>query len=121
MIRYTIRIFMGMYLIISAGCSTLGKVVYHPDIIQGNYLVAKDIKKIHIGMNQKQVVDILGTPRIKDIFGKNIWYYICHIPLRHHPAHEQTLTLTFNHYGILIHIDNICVDHQYHEYHHEES
>nr|WP_157988754.1 outer membrane protein assembly factor BamE [Candidatus Erwinia haradaeae] len=117
--RYTILTLMAVYLIITGGCSTVEKVVYHPDIIQGNYLVDKDVKKIHIGMSQKQVLDILGTPSVKDIFGKNIWYYICHIPLRHHPIRRQKLTLTFNNNGILTHINDLCIDYNDHKYHEE--
>jgi hypothetical protein len=34
-------------LMMTAGCSTLERVVYRPDINQGNYLVANDVAKIH--------------------------------------------------------------------------
>lgn len=53
-------------LMMTAGCSTLERVVYRPDINQGNYLVANDVAKIHTGMTQQQVAYTLGTPMMKD-------------------------------------------------------
>ncbi|KFD20293.1 MULTISPECIES: outer membrane protein assembly factor BamE [Tatumella] len=93
-------------LMTTAGCSTLERVVYRPDINQGNYLVASDISKLHTGMDQQQVAYTLGTPMMKDPFGSNVWYYV----FRQEPGHEkvtqQTLTLTFDSNGILTNIDN---------------
>jgi len=93
-------------LLTTAGCSTLERVVYRPDINQGNYLVATDVSKIHTGMTQQQVAYTLGTPMMSDPFGSNVWYYV----FRQEPGHEkvtqQTLTLTFNSSGILTNIDN---------------
>lgn len=91
---------------LTAGCSTVEKVVYRPDIKQGNYLTAAEVAKIHRGMTQQQVAYTLGTPLLQDPFGSSIWYYV----FRQEPSHEgisqQTLTLTFNGNGILTGIDN---------------
>ena len=46
-----------MLAMLTAGCSTLEKVVYRPDINQGNYLSPNDASKIHKGMTQQQVAD----------------------------------------------------------------
>ncbi len=93
-------------LMTTAGCSTLERVVYRPDINQGNYLVANDVAKIHTGMTQQQVAYTLGTPMMRDPFGSNVWYYV----FRQEPGHEhvkqQTLTLTFDSNGTLTNIDN---------------
>ncbi|KYN66264.1 outer membrane protein assembly factor BamE [Pantoea agglomerans] len=93
-------------LMMTAGCSTLERVVYRPDINQGNYLVANDVAKIHTGMTQQQVAYTLGTPMMKDPFGSNVWYYV----FRQEPGHErvkqQTLTLNFDGNGVLTNIDN---------------
>ena len=35
-----------LYVTLIAGCSSLKKVVYRPDINQGNYLSAEDVSKI---------------------------------------------------------------------------
>ena len=93
-------------LMMTAGCSTLERVVYRPDISQGNYLVPNDIAKIHTGMTQQQVAYTLGTPMMTDPFGTSTWFYF----FRQQPGHEkvtqQTLTLTFNSSGVLTNIDN---------------
>ncbi|MBW7981983.1 outer membrane protein assembly factor BamE [Enterobacillus tribolii] len=91
---------------LTAGCSTFEKVVYRPDINQGNYLTTAEIAKIHRGMTQQQVAYTLGTPMLQDPFGTSTWYYV----FRQQPGHEaisqQTLTLTFDSAGILTGIDN---------------
>ena len=58
-------------LMLTAGCSTLEKVVYRPDINQGNYLTPNDVSKIRVGMTQQQVAYALGTPMMSDPFGTN--------------------------------------------------
>jgi len=91
---------------LTAGCSTLEKVVYRPDINQGNYLSPADVEKIHTGMTKQQVAYVLGTPMLHDPFGSDVWFYV----FRQEPGHEgvtqQTLTLTFNQAGELTNIDN---------------
>ncbi len=49
-------------LMLTAGCSTLEKVVYRPDINQGNYLTPNDVSKIRVGMTQQQVAYAPGNP-----------------------------------------------------------
>jgi outer membrane protein assembly factor BamE len=90
-------------LMLTAGCSTLERVVYRPDINQGNYL--NDDVKIRVGMTQQQVAYALGTPMMSDPFGTNTWFYV----FRQQPGMkmtQQTLTLTFNSGGVLTNIDN---------------
>ncbi|MCZ5393151.1 outer membrane protein assembly factor BamE [Citrobacter braakii] len=93
-------------LMLTAGCSTLERVVYRPDITQGNYLTPTDVAKVRTGMTQQQVAYALGTPMMSDPFGTNTWFYV----FRQQPGHEgvtqQTLTLTFNSSGVLTNIDN---------------
>jgi len=93
-------------LMMTAGCSTLERVVYRPDINQGNYLVANDVAKIHNGMTQQQVAYTLGTPMMKDPFGSNTWYYVFREQPGHEAVKQQTLTLTFDSNGTLTNIDN---------------
>ncbi|HGE8424951.1 TPA: outer membrane protein assembly factor BamE [Serratia marcescens] len=91
---------------LTAGCSTLEKVVYRPDINQGNYLTSTDVAKIQKGMTQQQVAYTLGTPMLQDPFGTQTWFYV----FRQQPGHEditqQTLTLTFDSAGVLTDIQN---------------
>ncbi|WP_431225335.1 outer membrane protein assembly factor BamE [Serratia sp. L9] len=91
---------------LTAGCSTFQKVVYRPDINQGNYLTPTDVAKIHKGMTQQQVAYTLGTPMMQDPFGTQTWFYV----FRQEPGHEkitqQTLTLTFDSSGVLTDMQN---------------
>ncbi|KEY57082.1 outer membrane protein assembly factor BamE [Serratia sp. DD3] len=91
---------------LTAGCSTFQKLVYRPDINQGNYLTPASVAKIHKGMTQQQVAYTLGTPMVQDPFGSQTWFYV----FRQHPSHEpvtqKTLTLTFDSAGILTDIQN---------------
>ncbi len=92
-------------LMLTAGCSTLERLVYRPDINQGNYLTANDLAKIHTGMTKQQVAYTLGTPMMRDPFGSNTWFYIFRRQPGHQPVTQQTVTLTFNDAGVLTHID----------------
>ncbi|XOD70085.1 MAG: outer membrane protein assembly factor BamE [Sodalis sp. (in: enterobacteria)] len=90
----------------TTGCSMFERIVFHPEINQGNYLTPGNVAKIHIGMTKQQVVYILGTAMIKDPFGSNTWYYI----FRREPSYlsitQQNLILTFNNRDILKNIEN---------------
>ncbi|GAA3906809.1 MULTISPECIES: outer membrane protein assembly factor BamE [Gibbsiella] len=91
---------------LTAGCSTFEKVVYRPDINQGNYLTAADVAKIHKGMTQQQVAYTLGTPMMQDPFGTQTWFYVFRQQPGHEPVSQQTLTLTFDSAGVLTDIQN---------------
>ncbi|EOV8087174.1 outer membrane protein assembly factor BamE [Providencia rettgeri] len=92
--------------LMSTGCSMMERLVYHPDINQGNYLTAKDIAKIQKGMTQQQVAYTLGTPMLSDPFGTQTWYYVFRQELGHDPVQQETLTLIFDRNGILTDIKN---------------
>ncbi len=93
-------------LMLTAGCSTLERLVYRPDINQGNYLTTADVAKLHTGMTKQQVAYTLGTPMLHDPFGTNTWFYVFRRQPGHEPITQQTLTLTFDNSGTLTHIDN---------------
>lgn len=93
-------------IIFTAGCSVFEKIVYRPDINQGNYLTISDIAKIYTGMTKQQVIYVLGTPMITDPFGSNTWYYIFRRELGHKVVMQQTLTLTFNSSDVLTYINH---------------
>ena len=95
-----------MLAILTAGCSTLEKVVYQPDINQGNYLSPLDVSKIHKGMTQQQVAYTLGTQMLQDPFGTKTWFYVFRQQHGHKKVTQQTLTLTFDNNGVLTEIKN---------------
>jgi len=93
-------------LMLTAGCSTLERVVYRPDINQGNYLTPTDVAKIHTGMTQQQVAYTLGTPMMNDPFGTSTWFYVFRQQPGHEVATQQTLILTFDSSGVLTNVVN---------------
>jgi outer membrane protein assembly factor BamE len=50
--------------------------VYRMDIQQGNYLEAKTIDQLSVGMTRSQVRYLLGTPMVPDLFDKDRWDYL---------------------------------------------
>ncbi|WP_413496032.1 outer membrane protein assembly factor BamE [Morganella psychrotolerans] len=93
-------------LLLTAGCSTLERVVYRPDINQGNYLTPADVAKIQTGMTQQQVAYTLGTPMLRDPFGTQTWHYVFRREPGHQKVKQETLTLSFDTAGKLTEIKN---------------
>ena len=57
----------------TAGC------VYRIDIQQGNFLEAKDIDRVAVGMTRIQVRSLLGTPMVADPFEGWRWDYVYYL------------------------------------------
>ncbi|MEH2920377.1 outer membrane protein assembly factor BamE [Samsonia erythrinae] len=102
----TLTVVATVVVMLTAGCSTLEKVVYRPDINQGNYLAPADVAKIHTGMTKQQVAYTLGTPMMQDPFGSDTWFYVFRQQPGHESVKQQTLTLTFSNGGVLTNINN---------------
>ncbi|MCL6351799.1 outer membrane protein assembly factor BamE [Pectobacterium polaris] len=102
----TLTVVAAVVVMLTAGCSTLEKVVYRPDINQGNYLAPADVAKIHTGMTKQQVAYTLGTPMMQDPFGSDTWFYVFRQQPGHESVQQQTLTLTFSGSGVLTNINN---------------
>jgi outer membrane protein assembly factor BamE len=54
----------------SSGC------VYRMNIQQGNYLEARTVDQLQVGMTRSQVRYLLGTPMVPDAFDKERWDYL---------------------------------------------
>ncbi|MGG2140903.1 outer membrane protein assembly factor BamE [Symbiopectobacterium sp. RP] len=102
----TLTVIAAMVVMLTAGCSTLERLVYRPDINQGNYLAPADVAKIHTGMTKQQVAFTLGTPMMQDPFGSDTWFYVFRQQPGHGAVKQQTLTLTFSQDGILTNVKN---------------
>lgn len=94
-------------IMLTAGCSMFERIVYRPDINQGNYLTSNEVAKIKKGMTQQQVAFTLGTPMLQDPFGSQTWYYVFRQEPGHEKVKQETLTLIFDNSGILTEIKNI--------------
>ncbi|MBR0574007.1 MULTISPECIES: outer membrane protein assembly factor BamE [Pasteurellaceae] len=92
----TILLMMGV-----TACSTLEKVVYRIDVPQGNYLEQEKVDQLKVGMNQEQVLYLLGTPLLKDIFAQNRWDYVFIKRKGHQDPVQRTLFIYFDHSGLV--------------------
>ncbi|MGE0114137.1 MAG: outer membrane protein assembly factor BamE [Steroidobacteraceae bacterium] len=66
-----------------------GACVYRVPIQQGNFLEAKDIDQVAVGMTQAQVRYVLGTPMVLDPFSKDRWDYVYYLKKGRMRAPEQ--------------------------------
>ena len=57
----------------SSGC------VYRMNIQQGNFLEAKTIEQVQVGMTRSQVRFLLGTPMVADSFNPDRWDYLYYL------------------------------------------
>lgn len=66
-------------ILLLAGCTVAQGFTLRPyrmNIQQGNYLEAKDVDQIEVGMTQSQVRFLIGTPMVADPFNKDRWDYV---------------------------------------------
>ncbi len=57
-----------------SGCSLFK--VYKPDIQQGNDLTQSMVSQLRPGMSKSQVLNILGSPVMNNVFDDNHWAYV---------------------------------------------
>tara|TARA_S200000501_G_scaffold371832_1_gene415689 strand:+ start:2535 stop:3029 length:495 start_codon:yes stop_codon:yes gene_type:complete len=50
--------------------------VYRADIQQGNFISKEMVSQLEVGMSPEQIIFILGTPLIEDIFNDKRWDYL---------------------------------------------
>lgn len=69
---------LAVVLLLSA-CSTVQNFSLRPyrmNVQQGNFLEARDIDQIQVGMTQSQVRFLIGTPMVSDPFNSDRWDYV---------------------------------------------
>ena len=74
-----------------SGCN----LIYKQNIQQGNAIEQDDLDELYIGMNQRQVLFVLGTPSVKDPFHEERWDYVQTFSRRGNPMVQRTITLRF--------------------------
>ncbi|QIW16188.1 membrane biogenesis protein [Pasteurellaceae bacterium RH1A] len=84
-----------------SSCSTVKKVVYRIDVPQGNYLEQDRVDLLKVGMNQEQVLYVLGSPLLKDPFAPNRWDYVFIKRQGHEEPIQRTLLVYFNQQGLV--------------------
>ncbi|MFC1689933.1 outer membrane protein assembly factor BamE [Pseudomonadota bacterium] len=88
-----IRLIFALFLVSLAGTGC--NLIYKQNIQQGNALEQDDLDELYIGMNQRQVLFVLGTPSVKDPFHHNRWDYVQTFSRRGNPMITRTVTLRF--------------------------
>jgi outer membrane protein assembly factor BamE len=66
-------------LVLLAGCTVLQGFSLRPyrmNVQQGNFLEAKDVDQIQVGMTRSQVRFLIGTPMVADPFNVARWDYV---------------------------------------------
>src|SRR5215469_16907962 len=72
------------------------RLIYTPDVQQGNLLDKKNVDQLQPGMTKRQVLVLLGSPSVDSPFAQNQWNYVSTQQHRGGPIKIRTLTLTFN-------------------------
>jgi outer membrane protein assembly factor BamE len=88
-IRKLSCLFLTLFLV--AGCG----LIYKQNIQQGNALEQEELDELYIGMNERQVLFVLGTPSIKDPFQPERWDYVQTFSRRGGEPVQRTVTLRF--------------------------
>ena len=68
---------------------------YHPDIQQGNNLTATQVKQLKVGMSKAEVINLLGTPILEDVFNPNRLLYVYTDLPNHGDFSEKKMILYF--------------------------
>ena len=58
--------------LVTTGCG----VIYRQPIYQGNLLDKAAVEQLQVGMDQRQVMTLLGTPAVQDPFHHDRWDYV---------------------------------------------
>src|ERR1700753_3139371 len=81
---------LGAVVSASSGC------VYRMNIQQGNFLEARTVNQLQVGMTRSQVRYLLGTPMVPDAFDKERWDYLYYFKKgRWRKPEERRLTVYF--------------------------
>jgi outer membrane protein assembly factor BamE len=76
---------------LSTGCG----LIYKQNVQQGNAIEQDNLDELYVGMNQRQVLFVLGTPSVKDPFNPDRWDYVQTFSRRGGDPVRRTVTLYF--------------------------
>ena len=72
------------------------RLVYTPDVQQGNILTKEAVAQLKPGMTKRQVIVLMGSPSVASPFDQNRWDYVSTQQHRGGEIKIRTFTLTFN-------------------------
>lgn len=86
---------------ILTGCSYTDRLVYRPDINQGNYITQEAIELLKVGQTKEQVAFIMGSPMLTSSFGGNVWYYVFRQQPQHGKVSQINYAIYFDNRGVV--------------------
>lgn len=72
------------------------RLVYTPDVQQGNILTKEAVSQLKPGMTKRQVLVLMGSPSVASPFDQDRWDYVSTQQHRGGEIKVRTFTLTFN-------------------------
>ena len=72
------------------------RLIYTPDVSQGNLLDKKTVDQLQPGMTKRQVLVLMGSPSVNSPFSQNEWDYVSTQQHRGGDIKVRALKLTFN-------------------------
>jgi outer membrane protein assembly factor BamE len=72
------------------------RLVYTPDVQQGNILTKEAVAQLKPGMTKRQVIVLMGSPSVTSPFEQDRWDYVSTQQHRGGEIKVRTFTLTFN-------------------------
>jgi outer membrane protein assembly factor BamE len=68
---------------------------YRMEIVQGNVITKEQMARLKPGMPRRQVVDLLGSPLVADIFHADRWDYVFTIRRQGSEPQRRSIVLSF--------------------------
>lgn len=76
-------------------CTLIGCHPYVPDVQQGNIIEQTKVNQLQMGMSKQDVLNLLETPVLVDVFNADIWTYVYTKQIRGGKIMRQDLVLYF--------------------------
>ena len=86
--------------IIALGLTLSGCAFFKPhkiDIEQGNVITQEEVSRLHSGMTEAQVKNVMGTPTLVNIFSTNQIDYVYTLQHNYNPRIEKKAICHFQH------------------------
>lgn len=80
---------------------TLTSCVHKMDIEQGNVITPELVNRLHTGMTEAQVKEVMGTPMLLNTFNNNRIDYVYTYRAGHQEATEKSVTLIFRNHRLV--------------------
>lgn len=96
--RHKILLFLNLVLVfvcftVAPGCQAVAPA--KPTVQQGNVLTEATIQQVKVGMSKEQIIALLGSPVMTNLFNENEWDYVYSIKKDKKPLEHRKFTLLF--------------------------